>query len=304
MAWVVAASSSLLLIALLQGVLLGRGKLGWYGLSDTLPSIVLAALLASVILLGRPLEALALPLYAVSFALAAFIVLPAALSNIGIIEIDWSFLGRLVASGAPFAFSMFFIFLCGRTSLFALERLADHSAVGRFFAAQRFTEISLEVATAASLVLFSKGVRSAGGKEAVQQGVAQASVLFWIFAAISVPMVVFTPLVLPMLLGREYEAATPIAQVLSLGLAFAATTRTLNGVVSAAGRAWYAGGVAMGGVLLNVLISFLIIPRMGAVGAAIAMVIAQVAMCVAYGVVLRNAFEIKMLNFIIPKFRV
>jgi O-antigen/teichoic acid export membrane protein len=279
---IVVATAAILLIALAQGVFLGRGQTGHFAFSDLAPRVAVSVLtVLAWWLSGLTLE-VALALFAASFALCAGPVVAMMFRGARDRRPAPSALPMLIRRGLLFAVSVTLVMLQGRIGLFFLASTDAHAAAGQFFAAQRATEMFLEIATAFGLVMFSDATRSADPVRAVSTAVRTATALFVLFLAIGLAAMPAAPWLVHALLGAQYTEAVPLLRILLLGLGFAAATRIMNNVVAGLGHPWMSAGIAALALAANFLMCAWLVPRHGAAGAAIALVTGQTIAASAY----------------------
>jgi len=283
------ATSSILLIALAQGVFLGRGQTGCFALSESVPRAGAAVLVCAAWLAGAITLELALLLFAVSFAAVAVPAVVLMFRGTGDRRPVVHAFPSMIRMGLLFAVSLALVMAQGRVGLFFLAAIDAHDLSGQYFAAQRASEMFLEVATALGLVLFSDAARSASPDVAVRSAARAAVRLFLVFCAIGLAAMPFTPLLVDVLLGADYAASAPVLRILLLGIGFAAATRVMNHVVGGLGRPWASGAIALLALTVNVVLCAWLVPRHGASGAAVAMVAGQaLATCAYFALVVRG----------------
>ncbi|MET1754013.1 polysaccharide biosynthesis C-terminal domain-containing protein [Novosphingobium sp. RD2P27] len=287
------AVAAILLISLWQGVLLGRGLTGEFALADTGPRLLQAALVIALLLTGS----LDLKSALVSFAAGVLIFLPwlawrvyrGSTSNRIRLSVTWP----MMRMGFIYAISLFLISIQGRIGLFFLNGIDAAHQTGQFFAAQRASEIFLDVASAAAVVLFSETARAEDQRSAFGSAARTACGLFIMFLVLGVSLAIAAPFVVTLVLGPLYAEAESALVVLSLGLAPVAAARVMNSVVSGMGKPWISASVAVVGSCVNLFACSLLAPRFGAVGAAMALVAGQTTTLLGYIVVSRAYFGLR-----------
>lgn len=278
----VLALAGVLFTVLIQGVFLGRGEIKAFSLADAGPRVlqsVLAVILWSV---GALTVASALWSFAAGFLLVIPLVAWLAMKGAQPLRFALGEAPKMVAYGLLFAVSMFLITLQGRVGVFFLSSAEGHAVAGQFFAAQRATEIFLEIATAVGLVLFSEAARAKSFEDNMAAALKTATTLALMFLVVGAGVALAAPLVVKIILGGAYDAAAPMMRVLALGLAPAAFIKIMNGVVAGSGRPFLSASVVALGLIANLGLAALLIPRMGPVGMAWAMTLSQVVAALAY----------------------
>ncbi len=278
----------------MQGIFLGRGQTSLFAGADAGPRLLQAALVFALWLTNNLNLVTALVTFALGYAVFIPWVLLKTFRGADIRRPSPTEFYRMIRIGLVYAISLFLISLQGRVGLFFLDGAGKDAQIGNFFAAQRATEIFLDVATAAAVVLFSETARAADPQANFRVAVRTAVGIFVMFLLAGVVMAVAAPLMVNIALGAAYVDAKVPLIILSLGLAPAAVTRVMNSVLSGMGKPWLSGGIAGLGVVANILVCALAVPRWGAVGASIGLVSGQIIACISYAVICRKMFGIGM----------
>ena len=289
----IAAVSAILFLTFLQGVFLGRGDTGQFALAETAPRAIQTVLVVALAVIGSLTVGSAMFAFAASFVVRMPYVAYLAFRPSRRRSPRPRMLPAMIGRGFVFSLSLFLIMLQGRVGLFALHGQFGEAIAGQFFAAQRVSEIFLDLATAAGLVLFSDASRSSNPKAAVQAALGTASVFFVVFAVAGIAIGLLSPLVIRAALGPGYERAVPALQILGFGLAPVAAARIMNSVVSGVGRPGLSASIAAIGVPINLAICYVLASRYGAAGAAIGLVVGQSVACLGYIVLCRFMFDVK-----------
>jgi len=99
---------------------------------------------------------------------------------------------------------------------------------------------------------------------------------FFLFAAISVGIILFSPIVIPFIYGAAYREAVLPLQILSLRLVASTTIIFLNNFLDYQGKAKRRAFNYSLAIFTNVVLNWLMIPRWGAIGAAVATTISYI----------------------------
>lgn len=290
-----------MLVMMLQGVLLGRGKIKAFSATETLPRVVLALAAVVLALTAWATAINAVWAHALSFAVVAPVALVLANRGGGRISLRLDRIPSLVSYGAVFALNLFLITLCARLSMFVIERLYDSAEAGRFFAAVRVNDIVLEAAAALGLVVFSRSVRTQDAANVAQKTARIVCWMFWAFAFGAVFVAVFATWLVPIVLGAGYSESGDALRVLAVGLPAAAANKIIYPAIAGQGRPWFGTTVIMLGIVANLVAALCLVPTGGVVGGALALVVGQYVMLVGYVFTCRRAFQVPATLFFLPQ---
>jgi O-antigen/teichoic acid export membrane protein len=156
-----------------------------------------------------------------------------------------------------------------RLDFLILGVLSGPAVLGLYAVASKCAELMRLPATAVNYVLYPRFARS---ERSVAD--AQARHLLWRACGLTVAaaplMAVVAVVGLPLLYGRAFQGAVLPACLLLIGLAFEGATAVASGYLRGIGRPGTNSVGMAAGVAVTVLLDILLIPRHGAVGAALA----------------------------------
>ena len=194
----------------------------------------------------------------------------------------------LLAQGFPLLLSALAVMIYMRADILMLGKLAGYSVAGIYSAASHIFEASTLLPTALLPVLLPLVVRWRSRGEVIFHESLRR--LFWNVGAAGVCMAVVlffsSTQLIYLLFGPEYAAAAPILAILSIGGVFVFLGVAQSAIDVAEGLTWYAVVRIASGAAINVILNFILIPRYGAPGAAVATVIGH-----AWSAVFANALH-------------
>ena len=156
-----------------------------------------------------------------------------------------------------------------RLNFVFIAAIAGPAALGIYAVAAKYAEVLRVVPIAANWVLYPRFARS-------EAGVATASSRWFIpragavTAGIALPLALAAGAVVPFLFGRTFGAAVLPAQILLVGLAAEGAAGVMTAFLFARGRPGLNSLAAGTGLAMTLVLDLMLIPRWGAVGAAIA----------------------------------
>lgn len=264
-----------LLITFTQGINLGSADFRAFSIGDSGPRILQAFFVVTLASLGALTIETSIYAFMAGFLLIVPISIYYSTKGSRLLSYPIMHLPKLIGRGALFALSLGIITLQSRVGIFSLNSNGLHTEAGHFFAAQRATEIFLEIASAVGLVLFSDAARSSDPKQKLRQSLKTGLLFVLLFLTLAISAIPFVPLVVPFVLGPSYAGSIPAAMILLLGLPPAALTRIMNATIGGLGRPWVSAAVVGLGLAINLGMSVTLIPLFGVSGAASALVASQ-----------------------------
>lgn len=159
-----------------------------------------------------------------------------------------------------------------------IQLLAGPREVGVYATALPMAEALLLLPTAVTLFV---APRTARGQMDAEQAARVAAATLLLTLAGGVVLAAAAPLVIPALFGQAFEAATPVLWVLLPGVVLLASSRILQVHLIAGGRFRFATFAAVAALAVCVVLELLLVPRLGAMGAAAASSVAYLVFAVA-----------------------
>jgi O-antigen/teichoic acid export membrane protein len=261
-------------ISFMQGVNLGRGRLGVFNVTEIVLQSVSSLIILGLFLLSL-IGALELDLSLAIWSLVAGFVTAGAFSLMRTLPGSPSrtedpfvlgMLSSLLSYGWIYAFVLLLLTVNSRLAVFLIAT-SDPAAAGQYFVAQRLSEAFLEIASAVGLVLFSLGARAQDPVEILKYSAALTRSL--VLMALLAGVVLL--LVLPYVLRQTFTETEPIGLttivLLAATLPFTALNRTIYQALAGLGHPRI-GAIGYGGaVLLNAGIAYALVPEFGISGA-------------------------------------
>jgi O-antigen/teichoic acid export membrane protein len=193
------------------------------------------------------------------------------------------------------------VLVWSRLEIFFIERYLGTEAVALFSIGFTFATLAAQgplLLTGALLAHFSESY-GRGGKAELESMYATATrVMAFILFPVCFGLTAILPLVLPMVYGQAFIAAVPVAAILVAGSAVGAVGSVGSQVIYAHDRSDFIFASGLVGAVLSVLAGFLIVPRFGMIGAAVARIVIHTLMFA-----LGSWFIMRRLNLSLPLYQ-
>ena len=200
---------------------------------------------------------------------------------------------RLLRALAPFAVAFVFLAAYRKTDILLLEQWRGGLEAGVYAAAYKFVDLAQALSLVAATALYPRLSRMAaarrgngGGRQRWAAGRAAELLLLGGVPAAAVLWLVRDPIV-ARLFGDSYAASSAVLARLAPALPFLALNALGTVILAASERMRVVAGLYLGALGLNIALNVALIPRAGAMGAGLAMLISEsvlgIAMVVALG---------------------
>jgi PST family polysaccharide transporter len=199
--------------------------------------------------------------------------------------------GFSVGTAAPFALANTVGAVYQRIDNYLVALLRGTSAAGIYGASYRFQDMNIILPAALGQLALSEAAgRDPRTRLSIAKRIAAQSVLLALVPAIGIS--VFAQPLLVFLFGPRYASAAPIVVVLMLSTLPGAAAIGLQGLTAVSDPRRFAAATA-GSLAINVIANIILIPQFSGLGAAVANVISQTFLAVAfYWALLRKTSEL------------
>lgn len=159
--------------------------------------------------------------------------------------------------------------LNGRLDFLIVTALVGPAALGIYAVASRAAELLRLPSLAINYVLYPALTRQ---DEPVAMAQARQAIrrMWWVPAALAVPVAVAAPVILPLLYGRAFHAAVVPTWILLTGMTGGGVYGVMSAFMSGSGRPGRNSLAQAAGLVVTVALDVTLIPHLGIVGASIA----------------------------------
>lgn len=177
---------------------------------------------------------------------------------------------QMLQLGVVYALSFLIIQLNYRADILLLQWLADTREVGLYSLGVAVSELLWQIPLAVSLVVMTRSANTTDQK-LMNESTARLLRLSLISGiTLSVFIYLLSPFVIPLVFGTGYIGSVRIIQTVLPGIIIVIIFRVLSGQLSGMGKPQVALRAFILALILNVILNYLLIPRLGGMGAAIA----------------------------------
>jgi O-antigen/teichoic acid export membrane protein len=186
---------------------------------------------------------------------------------------------QLLAMGTLFALATFIVKLNHRISLILLERLADPTELGQFSIGEHIAELIWQVPAAVGVVIFSRSANAKSGQAFSLRVAKLMRVSLVACALVGLLIGITAPWIIPLMYGEAFRPSVTILQLMLPGILVMALFKLLVRDLSGKGRPMVGTMCALPGLAVNAVLGWLLIPKYGGIGAAIASSTSYFIMC-------------------------
>ncbi len=294
---------AMLVIRIEQGVVLGKGMMGPYNKSESLPRTLL--LIVTLILWAMHAITLETSLWALAgtFALAAIYLLYETRS-LGIARrLDPILTRKILFRGLLFLPGVILMIASRRVSILMLQGMSGPEATGIYFGVVRISETITEIALAIGIVIFSHNVRAVSTEQAVADAAKVTRSMMLVLLSMCVVLFAGAHWIVPVALGKEFVGQEVLFRVALIATWIGSLWIILYPSLSALASPIVSFWVFLPGVAVNVLLTYLLVPRYGVNGAGYALLTTQVVLSASFLFTFKLLFKARVVDFLVPNRR-
>ncbi len=235
----------------------------------------------------------------VSSALAILLGVFFIKKNVPVLHIEFSFqkIAKNLKESLPYALLLLLMALYTRVDSIMIQQISGSFETGIYAQAFRLLDISNQGGYLMSVLLLPIFAGLLARHESVKPLAQLAFSMVWVATlALSAAVYFAAGDLMEFLYADHAELSKPIIKLLIISTIAFGTTFIFGTLLTAAGRLKTLNRVAVGGFLLNIVVNYLLIPKFGAEGAAVATVATQFLTALVQAVIAFSALDFSFEN--------
>jgi len=253
-----------------SGIFLGKNDIKTFNKINWIPSLILlmgTTLFVALFKIGVHGAMIAM----IGGPLSMFIILlikNKLLSHFSI-KYKWNIIKPMLSLGITYAFSLFIINLNYKTNLILLDKLSNPYELGIYSKGASITEYLWQIPMLFSTIVFA---RSATSKNDYQFSLKVAHLLRISLLAIgflSILLLLLSERIILLMYGIKFKDSITVLNYLLPGVLILTFYKVMNMDLAGKGKPWVAMWAMIPSLVINIIMNLLLIPCMGANGAAI-----------------------------------
>lgn len=186
-------------------------------------------------------------------------------------KINFSLLNKMAHYGKWLLGFTFIELLLQRLDILVLARLVNYTELGIYSAAVRIAMFAMILSAASSTVFMPKGCASLKSKKHLKSYFKESLTITLALSAVITGLIVLAPLLIKLFFGGQYIGSLLASRILLLDTIFVTLYMPFNYLFLAKGDSRLIFVFMLIKLALTVLAMFLLIPRFGAIGAALSL---------------------------------
>jgi O-antigen/teichoic acid export membrane protein len=282
-----------------NGIALGKQWISRLNIGETLHVVVRVGLLAALLIGLHSKVPGALIAELIAAVAPGLLMLYWLRRDLGVSFVplwDKGLIFSLVTHGFKFALALFVLNLNYRASILILQRFVSHSDIGQFSLGVSIAALIWMIPDAVGMVTFSHSTGAGDPKRFANTTSQIMRLTLLVCGSCAVCVGVFCKPLVVILFGPEYLPSVPVIRVMLPGCVAAVTFKVLHADLAGRGYPLAAMWVYLGALGVNVAGALILIPQVGAIGAAIASSLSYIAGAVVYAMVYARMSGLKLMG--------
>ncbi|MDG5789308.1 flippase [Evansella sp. AB-P1] len=200
----------------------------------------------------------------------------------------------LFMKGVGFAAALFIINLNYKVDIMILDFMVNPDEIGLYAVGVSFAELLWQVPSAVGMVLFAKSATTKNTVDSVTRSTTILRMVLPIMALASIIIGLFAPYLISLLYGIEFAGSGSVLRILLPGVILITVSKILHPDLAARGYPLYALRVFIITLVINLILNFILIPKYGINGAALASTLSYFFAGIGFGFVYSRREKISM----------
>lgn len=253
-----------------SGIFLGKNDIKTYNKINWIPSLIaFLGTLFFVVLLKLEVRGAMLATVGGSLCMFFVLLLKNKFLNYFSMLFDWNIIKKMLSLGIIYATALFVINLNYRVDIILLDKLSNSYELGIYAKGAAITQYLWQIPMLLSTVVFARSSVSKNCK-AFSLKVAQLlRVSFLTIGIVAVVMFLFSEWIIIGLYGLKFKESTAVFNYLLPGVIILTIFKVMNMDLAGKGKPWISLKAMFPALIINICINLILIPNLGAKGAAI-----------------------------------
>lgn len=185
------------------------------------------------------------------------------------LQFRWDIIRALLKLGITYAVALLVINLNYRVDVLLLDRLSDPEQTGLYAKGAGITQYLWQIPMILSTIVFARSAASKNGKEFSHKASQLLRLSLIAVSSLSVLLFLVSDLLISLMYGEAFSGSTAILNILLPGVVILTFFKVLNMDLAGKGKPWVSMKAMVPGLIVNIALNLILIPEMGAKGAAL-----------------------------------
>lgn len=282
-----------------QSIFIGKQEFTFFNILTLLDKLlIIFILLLQIYIWKTPIQYILLTYTIITIILPIIFIIYLVLTQQNIWKFDWNLFKNRVYLGLRAFLTGLFGFLVIRSDIFLINALKTIGDVGLYSLAVNFTDEIMLIASSISLALFPYiNERQEQSLETTLKTARLLSLFLIIVLSISI---IFAKPVILYFFGTQFAGSLTSFYILAIAVYFLSLCTIISQFFASKGFPWNAVLIWLPGLIINVVLNLIFIPRFGIIAAALSSLFVYFLTFVFYFILLQSYQHIKIKEILIP----
>lgn len=186
------------------------------------------------------------------------------------LKIDLKVIKSMLSLGLIYAFSLLVINLNYKADYILLDRLSSAYELGIYSKGSTITQYLWQIPMVLSTIVFARSAVSKNDREFSYKVAQLLRLSFVMIGMAAFVLLLFSRYIIVGMYGTDFESSSIVLNFLLPGVLILTIFKVMNMDLAGKGKPWVAVKAMIPSLVVNILLNFLLIPRYGAAGSALA----------------------------------
>ena len=253
-----------------SGIFLGKNEVGIFSKVNWIPkSVIFILTLYFILYINYDIQGYLLALIGGPFIMFIFLLYRNKFLDVLSLKPDWRVLKDMFKLGSVYAFSLLIINLNYKIDIILLDFLSSPFETGIYSKGSSITEYLWEIPMLLSTIVFSRSAISKEEKKFSMKVAQLLRISLFIIGFGLLALFLLSEYIILGMFGDDFKGSILVLNYLIPGVFFLTIFKVMNMDLAGKGKPWVSSKAMIPALLINVIMNFILIPKIGANGAAI-----------------------------------
>lgn len=254
-----------------SGVFLGKNQIKQFNKINWVPSLLILVLTGILVLFySFGIKGYLIALIGGPMFISFFLLFKNKFINSFSIKLDWKVIIPMISLGSVYAIALLFISLNAQLDIIILDKLSTAHETGIYSKGYSVSNYLLQIPWMLSTIVFTRSSISKQDVKFSKKVCQLLRISFVLLLIVSIILFLISDFLIVLMFGEEFHESALVLKYLLFGTLFLSLFKILNQDLAGKGKPWISMKAMIPGLIINIVFNFILIPKYGAMGAALA----------------------------------
>lgn len=253
-----------------SGVFLGKNDIRTFNKINWIPSLLsFVGLIIFVIILKLDISGAMTALIGGPLFMAFILLFKNNFAQSFSFKFNWIIIKSMLSLGIIYAIALLMINLNYRIDIIILDKLSNPFELGIYSKGAGVSQYLWQIPAIMSTIIFARSAVSKNSRKFSLKVAQLLRLSFVLVGVLAIALIFVSPLLIVGMYGQEFYDSIRVLQILLPGVIILTIYKVMNMDLAGKGKPWISMKAMIPALIINVAVNLLLIPKYGAIGAAI-----------------------------------